>query len=67
MALASDIPVHNTRRAPALSAGASTLLGIMIGAWWAGVVFDRYGSRVSFQINLLIFGLCSLVWHQILI
>jgi putative MFS transporter len=115
MALASDIPVHNTRKAPALSVGerldrlplgafhwhllwligaglfidvydqmvggailasfvksgesnltlngyflSSTFLGLMIGAWWAGVISDRYGRRVSFQINLLIFGLGSL-------
>jgi putative MFS transporter len=115
MALASDVPVHNTRKAPALSVGerldrlplgafhwhllwligaglfidvydqmvggailatfvksgksnltlngyflSSTFLGLMIGAWWAGVLSDRYGRRVSFQINLAIFGLGSL-------
>jgi putative MFS transporter len=115
MALASDIPVHNTRKAPALTVGerldrlplgafhwhllwligaglfidvydqmvggailaafvksgesnltlngyflSSTFLGLMIGAWWAGVLSDRYGRRVSFQINLAIFGLGSL-------
>ena len=115
MALASDVPVHNTRKAPALSVGerldrlplgalhwqllwligaglfigvydqmvggailaafvksgqsnltlngyflSSTFLSLMIGAWWAGVISDRYGRRVSFQINLLIFGLGSL-------
>lgn len=67
MALDSDIPAHNKRRAPALSAAASPLLGIVIGALWAAVIPDQSGSRVSFQINLLVFGLCSLVWHQTLI
>jgi putative MFS transporter len=31
----------------------------MIGAWVAGVMSDRFGRRVSFQINLLIFGVFS--------
>lgn len=38
----------------------STFIGLMIGAWWAGVISDRYGRRISFQINLAIFGLGSL-------
>ena len=38
----------------------STFLGLMVGAWMAGILSDRYGRRVSFQINLLIFGLFSL-------
>lgn len=38
----------------------STFLGLMFGAWWAGVISDRFGRRVSFQVNLLIFGLGSL-------
>ena len=37
----------------------STFLGLMIGAWIAGVMSDRFGRRVSFQINLLIFGVFS--------
>ena len=39
----------------------STFLGLLIGAWIAGILSDRFGRRVSFQINLLIFGGFSLV------
>ena len=38
----------------------STFLGLMVGAWVAGIMSDRLGRRVSFQINLLIFGVFSL-------
>ncbi len=38
----------------------STFLGLLIGAWIAGILSDRLGRRVSFQINLLIFGGFSL-------
>ena len=38
----------------------STFLGLMIGAWIAGILSDRLGRRVSFQINLLVFGGFSL-------
>ena len=38
----------------------STFLGLMVGAWVAGIMSDRFGRRVSFQINLLIFGVFSL-------
>lgn len=38
----------------------STFLGLMVGAWSAGIVSDRYGRRLAFQVNLLIFGLGSL-------
>lgn len=38
----------------------STFLGLMVGAWIAGILSDRFGRRVSFQINLLIFGGFSL-------
>ncbi len=38
----------------------ATFLGMMLGAWVAGVVGDHYGRRFSYQINLLIFGLSSL-------
>ena len=38
----------------------STFLGLMVGAWAAGLISDRYGRRMAYQINLLIFGLGSL-------
>jgi len=37
----------------------TTFAGMMLGAWLAGIVGDRYGRRFSYQINLLIFGLAS--------
>jgi putative MFS transporter len=37
-----------------------TFAGMMLGALAAGIVGDRYGRRVSYQTNLLIFGLASL-------
>ncbi|MDB6082468.1 MAG: transporter, putative metabolite:H+ symporter [Acetobacteraceae bacterium] len=36
-----------------------TFVGLVIGAWSAGLVGDRYGRRVSYQLNLAIFGLAS--------
>jgi len=38
----------------------STFLGLMVGAWMAGPLSDRYGRRTAYQVNLLIFGLGSL-------
>ena len=38
----------------------STFVGMFIGAALAGVVGDRFGRRVSYQANLLVFGLASL-------
>ena len=38
----------------------ATFAGMLIGAWSAGVLGDRYGRRFSYQLNLLIFGLASL-------
>jgi MFS transporter, putative metabolite:H+ symporter len=38
----------------------STFIGMFIGAAFAGVIGDRFGRRVSYQANLLIFGLASL-------
>jgi len=37
----------------------TTFAGMMLGAWLAGIVGDRYGRRFSYQVNLLIFGLAS--------
>jgi putative MFS transporter len=47
---------------PALNANfiSVTFAGMVIGAWLAGLVGDRFGRRYSYQINLLIFGLASL-------
>jgi putative MFS transporter len=36
-----------------------TFAGMVLGAWFAGVLGDRYGRRFSYQANLLIFGLAS--------
>jgi MFS transporter, putative metabolite:H+ symporter len=41
--------------------GSATFFGLMVGAWMAGVLGDRYGRRFSFQINLVIFGVASIV------
>ena len=38
----------------------ATFFGMMIGAWAAGILGDRFGRRFSYQVNLLIFGLASL-------
>jgi putative MFS transporter len=38
----------------------TTFAGMMLGAWLAGVLGDRYGRRFSYQANLLLFGLASL-------
>src|SRR5579875_2861031 len=38
----------------------ATFAGMVIGAWLAGVLGDRYGRRFSYQFNLLVFGLASL-------
>ncbi len=37
----------------------ATFFGMMIGAWFAGTLGDRYGRKFSYQINLMIFGLAS--------
>ena len=37
-----------------------TFVGLVIGAWAAGIVGDRLGRRFSYQFNLAIFGLASL-------
>ena len=38
----------------------ATFAGMTIGAWFAGVLGDRYGRKFTYQSNLLIFGLASL-------
>lgn len=38
----------------------ATFAGMVLGAWLAGVLGDRYGRRFSYQSNLLIFGIASL-------
>jgi putative MFS transporter len=35
------------------------VFGMVLGAWSAGILGDRYGRRFSYQLNLLIFGLAS--------
>jgi MFS transporter, putative metabolite:H+ symporter len=37
-----------------------TFAGMVLGAWLAGILGDRYGRRFSYQTNLLIFGIASL-------
>ena len=39
----------------------ATFAGMTLGAWLAGILGDRYGRRFSYQFNLAIFGLASLV------
>jgi MFS transporter, putative metabolite:H+ symporter len=38
----------------------ATFLGMTIGAWFSGILGDRYGRRFTYQVNLAIFGLASL-------
>jgi MFS transporter, putative metabolite:H+ symporter len=38
----------------------ATFLGMMIGAWFAGVLGDRFGRKFTYQFNLMIFGIASL-------
>jgi putative MFS transporter len=38
----------------------ATFLGMMIGAWAAGVIGDRLGRKFSYQFNLMLFGGASL-------
>jgi putative MFS transporter len=54
--------VHDGWSSPAINASflSNTFLGMLIGACAAGLVGDRFGRRVSYQINLAIFGLASL-------
>lgn len=47
---------------PALNANfiSVTFAGMVLGAWIAGILGDRFGRRYSYQANLLVFGLASL-------
>ena len=38
----------------------ATFAGMTIGAWFAGILGDRFGRRFSYQFNLAVFGLASL-------
>ncbi len=38
----------------------STFFGMVLGAWLAGVLGDRFGRRFTYQFNLLLFGLASI-------
>lgn len=38
----------------------ATFIGMTLGAWFSGILGDRFGRRFSYQINLAIFGLASL-------
>jgi putative MFS transporter len=54
--------VHDGWSTPAINASflSNTFLGMLVGALAAGYVGDKFGRRVSYQINLAIFGLASL-------
>lgn len=39
----------------------ATFIGMVIGAWAAGICGDRFGRRFTYQFNLLVFGGASLV------
>ncbi|HXZ09556.1 MAG TPA: MFS transporter [Paraburkholderia sp.] len=38
----------------------ATFLGMMVGAWLAGVLGDRFGRRFTYQLNLAVYGLASI-------
>lgn len=38
----------------------ATFVGMTIGAWFSGILGDRYGRRFTYQVNLAIFGVASL-------
>jgi putative MFS transporter len=37
-----------------------TFLGMVVGAWTAGILGDRFGRRFTYQFNLLLFGLAAI-------
>ena len=54
--------LHSGWSTMALNSGfiTATFLGMVIGAFFSGVLGDRYGRRFTFQFNLAVFGLASL-------
>jgi MFS transporter, putative metabolite:H+ symporter len=54
--------VANGWSTPALNANfiSATFAGMVLGAWFAGILGDRFGRRYCYQANLLVFGLASL-------
>ncbi len=48
---------NNTTNATFLSV---TFIGLVIGAWFAGILGDRFGRRFSYQANLALFGCASI-------
>jgi MFS transporter, putative metabolite:H+ symporter len=38
----------------------ATFIGMTIGAWFSGILGDRFGRRFTYQVNLAIFGLASI-------
>ncbi|ABE36841.1 sugar (and other) transporter family protein [Paraburkholderia xenovorans LB400] len=39
--------------------GTLTFAGLTVGAMMAGIIGDRYGRRLAYQINLVVFGIAS--------
>ena len=37
-----------------------TFVGLVFGAWFAGILGDRYGRRFCYQLNLALFGFASI-------
>lgn len=37
-----------------------TFFGMVVGAWLAGILGDRFGRRFSYQVNLALFGIASI-------
>lgn len=38
----------------------TTFMGMALGAWFSGILGDRFGRRFTYQVNLAIFGLASI-------
>ncbi|WP_245331685.1 MFS transporter [Bradyrhizobium sp. NAS80.1] len=38
----------------------ATFIGMTLGAWFSGILGDRFGRRFTYQVNLAIFGLASI-------